>query len=189
MKTLLMIINYCNDWKWILSICKFAVYYPPPPCHGVALVSLSFRCRAPLSTDCIKVKRRGVLFCRLKKVPDCHLRDCLTSNRARSAKYNLRNWALLNFCLILFVQKSSQSSKNSFNKIQIFEFTNCTLPLFYSLLQIFEFTNSTLPLFYYLFRLSIARRNLTVMILDMLISVTFIRFAFCPVFIRQTCEP
>ena len=164
-------------------------FITPPPCHGVALVSLSFRCRAPLSTDCIKVKRRGVLFCRLKKVPDCHLRDCLTSNRARSAKYNLRNWALLNFCLILFVQKSSQSSKNSFNKIQIFEFTNCTLPLFYSLLQIFEFTNSTLPLFYYLFRLSIARRNLTVMILDMLISVTFIRFAFCPVFIRQTCEP
>ena len=39
-------------------MCKFAVYYSP--CHGVALVSLLLRCPSLLSTDCIKVKRRGV---------------------------------------------------------------------------------------------------------------------------------
>ena len=54
-----------------------------PPCQEVALVCLSFRCLPPLTTDCIKVKRRGVLFSRLEKVPDCRLRDCLTSNRAQ----------------------------------------------------------------------------------------------------------
>ena len=44
---------------------------------------LSFRCLPPLTTDCIKVTRRGVLFSRLEKVPDCRLRDRLTSNRAQ----------------------------------------------------------------------------------------------------------
>ena len=42
---------------------------------------------------------------------------------------------------------SSQSSKNSFRKIQIFEFTNSTLPLFYSL---FRFSHRGIWLLWYL---------------------------------------
>ena len=145
---------------WIKSttfICKFAVYYSP--CHRVASVSIVspssvFFCQQIVS------KLSGVV-CSLFSIRKSTWLSFMwlplnTSNRARSAKYKSVICETGHFWtfVILFVQKSSQSSKSSFRKIQIFEFTNSTLPLSYSLLQIFEFTNSTLPLFYSSFRLS-----------------------------------
>ena len=150
MKTLLMIINCRNDWKRIPSICQFAVYYSP----------LS-RSRSCVSIFCqpIVSKLSGVV-CSLFPIrkstrlsftwlPCCSFRKIKICNFC-----NLRNGALLNFWLKLFAQKSSlhrvvspkcvleseeithissRSSKNSFRKLQIFEFTNSALPLFHSL--------------------------------------------------------
>ena len=62
-----------------MQVCRLLL---PPVTES--RVSPSFRRPFLLPTDCIKEAAWRVLFSRLEKVPNCHLRDCLTSNRARS---------------------------------------------------------------------------------------------------------